>query len=131
MNGVRLLLDTNVVIGLLKGYGPAVELVNATGMPLAQAAVSQITRMELLGFPGITPIEERAIQAVLQATCAIAIDEEVEKHAITLRRKHNIKLPDAIIAGTAIAKGLQLVTLDKALLEVMRQAGNSMSLRAL
>ena len=87
--------------------------------------------MELLGFPGITPIEERAIQAVLQATSAIAIDEEVEKHAITLRREHSIKLPDAIIAGTAIAKGLQLVTLDKALLEVMRQAGNSTSLRAL
>lgn len=54
MSGAKLLLDTNIVIGLLKGYDPAVQLVSATGLHLAQAAVSQITRMELLGYPGIT-----------------------------------------------------------------------------
>ena len=117
MSGAKLLLDTNIVIGLLKGYEPAVQLVNSTGLHLAQAAVSQITRMELLGYPGITPVEEHAIQILLQATTCIVIDQDVEAQTIALRRKHNIKLPDAIIAATALAKNLRLITLDKALLE--------------
>ena len=122
MSGAKLLLDTNIVIGLLKGYEPAVQLVNATGLHLAQAAVSQITRMELLGYPGITPIEEQAIQTLVRATTCIVIDEEVERQTIALRRKLSIKLPDAIIAATALTKNLRLITLDKALLETLQRA---------
>ena len=49
MTGIEFLLDTNMVIGLLKGYGPAVTLAEQSGLVLEKAAVSQITRMELLG----------------------------------------------------------------------------------
>ena len=51
MSGAKLLLDTNIVIGLLKDHPPAVLLVQASGFALAEAAVSQITRMELLSYP--------------------------------------------------------------------------------
>lgn len=126
MSGVKLLLDTNIVIGLLKGYEPAVQLVQSSGSHLAESAMSQITRMELLGFPGITPAEEHVMQTFLHATTVIAIDHEVEKQAIALRRQHSIKLPDAIIAATALVKNLRLLTLDQALVQVLRRAGYSL-----
>ena len=64
-SGIDHLLDTNVVIGLLKGHAPAVALAQSAGLVLNRAAVSQITRMELLGFPAIAPEEELAAHAFL------------------------------------------------------------------
>lgn len=49
MNGIEWLLDTNIVLGLLKGQAAAVALAEAQNLELARAAVSQVTRMELLG----------------------------------------------------------------------------------
>lgn len=54
MNGIKSLLDTNLVIGLLKGHAPAITLAEQAGLTLAQAGISQITRMELLGYPRLT-----------------------------------------------------------------------------
>ena len=122
MSGAKLLLDTNIVIGLLKDHPPAVLLVQASGFALAEAAVSQITRMELLSYPAMTAEEEQAIQTLLQAVTVIAIDHGVEKQAVALRRQHNVKLPDAIIAATAMVNNLQLITLDKALLQTVQKA---------
>ena len=127
MSGVSLPLDTNIVIGLLKGYEPAVQLVASTGLPLNQAAVSQITRLELLGYTGITAVEEVAIQLFLQSVTCIHIDQDVETAAIGLRRKQRIKLQDAIIAGTALAKNLKLITLDRALLDTLQLAQTKLS----
>jgi len=40
---------------------------------------------------------------------------ELENLAIALRRTRRLKLPDALIAATAIYHGLELLTLDQAL----------------
>ena len=63
MTGIKFLLDTNIVIGLLKEYEPAINLVEEIGVVLEKSAVSQITRMELLGHPKITLDDERLIQS--------------------------------------------------------------------
>jgi predicted nucleic acid-binding protein len=59
MNGARFLLDTNFIIGLLKGHPAIAELVRERGMVLAECTYSSITRMELLGYPGITGEHEQ------------------------------------------------------------------------
>ena len=41
---------------------------------------------------------------------AIYVDERIADITIGIRKKKRIKLPDAIIAATAIANNLQLVT---------------------
>ena len=41
------------------------------------------------------------------------IDVFIKQKAIEIRQQHKIKLPDAIVAATAIQKGLSLVTADK------------------
>ena len=118
MSGIDHVLDTNVVIGMLKGHGAAVELARNSGLSLQHAAVSQITRMELLGYPGLTEEEERAARSFVGACQVIGLDEVVEKHAIRLRRAGLLKLPDAIVAGSDLAAGARLLALDQRLAKV-------------
>lgn len=115
MSGVKWLLDTNAVIGLLKMRPAAIALAEANHLELSQAAVSQISRMELLGFPGLVSEEEVAILDFLQNCRIMFIDEAVERQAIRLRRASQCKLPDAIIAATAQVYQLTLLTLDQRL----------------
>ena len=61
MNGIDYLLDTNFILGLLKSNPDTLALINDSRIGLQQCAYSAITRMELLGFPGITTTEESLI----------------------------------------------------------------------
>ena len=115
MNGIEWLLDTNVVIGLLKQQTAAIVLIETQPFDLSEAAVSQITRMELLGFPSLVQEEEVAILDLLANCRTLLIDEAVERQAIQLRRTSHCKLPDAIVAATALVHGLTLLTLDQKL----------------
>jgi predicted nucleic acid-binding protein len=72
MSGIEFLLDTNMVIGLLKGHAPALLLAEESGLALEKAAVSQITRMELLGYPNLTAEEDQAIRGFLASCGATA-----------------------------------------------------------
>lgn len=119
MTGIEHLLDTNVVIGLLKGHEPAVELARGAALSLRTAGVSQITRMELLGFPGLTTEEEVATLAFLAGCQVVGLSSEVEAQTIRLRRTGLLKLPDAIVAACALATGARLLTLDQRLARVV------------
>lgn len=123
MSGIEFLLDTNMVIGLLKGHAPAMVLAEQSGFALDKSAVSQITRMELLGYPQLTIEEEQTIRGFL-ANCQIRmLDEQVEAQAILLRRNGTFKLPDAIVAATAITGSLRLLTLDQGMLRGLQKLG--------
>ncbi len=50
----------------------------------------------------------------------LAISSPVEDVAIELRRSRKVKLPDALIAATALHHGLELLTLDAGLLAVVK-----------
>ena len=123
MTGTDHLLDSNIVIGLLKGDPAVVALALQSGLTLSRAGVSQITRMELLGFPAITPAEEQATRALLNLCQVIGISDEIEAQAIRLRRSGGLKLPDAIIAATALVTGGRLLTLDQRLAKAMLAPG--------
>ena len=63
--------------------------------------------MELLGYPKLTEEEAQGIRDFLHACQVYLLDETVEAEAIRLRRAGNLKLPDAIVAATAITVGAQ------------------------
>ena len=54
MNGVRFLLDTNYVIGLVKQQEIVIKTVTDRAIETKACTYSFVTRIELLGFPGIT-----------------------------------------------------------------------------
>ena len=120
MNGINFLLDTNFILGLLKATPEVLAIVEVRDLLASSCAYSAVTRMELLGYPNITPDEEGLIADRLSKFTYLSISSEVENLAITLRRTRKLKLPDALIAATAIHHGLELLTLDEALLAVAK-----------
>ena len=68
---------------------------------------------ELLSFPALTAADEITVRTLLSAMRALPLSEGVEDEAIRIRRLRRVKLPDALILGTARAHGLKLLTLDR------------------
>jgi predicted nucleic acid-binding protein len=65
MSGIKYLLDTNFVLGMLKSSPGVLEVLASKQLTSQHCAYSAITRMELLGFPGMTPAEEHLIRSTL------------------------------------------------------------------
>ena len=105
MNSERFLIDTNIFILLFN---------NRLTEPLPNGAIacSVITEMELLSSPAMTAPEEVLIREMLAGITIYGIDQDVKEEAIHLRRKSKLKLPDAIIAATAMCHDAVLVTND-------------------
>ena len=61
MSGINYLLDTNFVLGLLKSTPEVIEILSRRQLLASNCAFSAVTRMELLGFPGLTADEEQLI----------------------------------------------------------------------
>jgi predicted nucleic acid-binding protein len=75
--------------------------------------VSLITRMELLGYPGITAQEEQDALDFLSEIDILPISDEIVRETVAIRRRTKLKLPDAIIAATAVVLGAEVVTTDE------------------
>jgi len=119
VNGIDYLLDTNFILGLLKSAPETLSVLDRQPIEVHQCAYSAITRMELLGFPGLGAAEESLIQHRLAQLNHVPIDRAIEDEVIRLRRVHTIKLPDAIIAATALLLDATLLSHDQKLLAVM------------
>jgi predicted nucleic acid-binding protein len=105
MNSPLMVLDTNIALYYLGGRltGP---------LPKGVYHVSIITEMELLSYPQLSPAEEQQILNFLSELLIIGIDESIKNSAIALRKQHRLKLPDAIVAATALSLNALLLTND-------------------
>ena len=115
MNGIKFLLDTNIIIGLCERNFDILELLKIKRVTVKSCAYSAVTRMELLSFPALTPTDKNAIESLLNNMVYLGIAPEIENETIAFRRLHKTKLPDSIIAATAKHHQLELLTLDKKL----------------
>ena len=79
---------------------------------------SFITEIELLGKPGITPEEIKEINSLLSICIKSPHTESINKPAISLKQLYSIKVPDALIAATAIEQKIPLLTFDKDFIRV-------------
>jgi predicted nucleic acid-binding protein len=102
---MRYLLDTNTIIYLLGGR-------LAAGLPQGHYGLSVITEIELLSFPSLSSDEEKAIRTLLDSVEKLPLSDAVRDGTILLRRKNGMKLPDAVIAATALDWGAVLLTND-------------------
>ncbi|MDA0268147.1 MAG: type II toxin-antitoxin system VapC family toxin [Cyanobacteria bacterium] len=115
MSGSKFLLDTNFVIGLLKGNEQIQNILCDRTVAIDACAYSFITRIELLGFPAITESEIQGITKLLSMLQYLPMNQEIEDSTIHIRRHYKLKIPDAIIAATAKVNRLELLTLDQQL----------------
>lgn len=71
--------------------------------------ISPINQIELLGYNG--PAKDLVlIEEFIRGSEIIPLDETVVAECILVRRSKKIKLPDAILAATAIVLGLTIIT---------------------
>ncbi len=104
------LIDTNILIyGLTSNATPAV-LARIDSAIANQARYSVITRMELLGWRGHTPDSRRKTEELLLQLTEIPLTPAIVAKVIDIRSALSIKLPDAIIAASALTESLPLLT---------------------
>ena len=115
------LLDTNVALYLLGGR-------LAEPLPVGNYGVSVITEMELLAWPSLTRGEEEKVRELLGGVTLCELSVSIRSRAVTLRREHNLKLPDAVVCATALEYGVELWTNDKSLAKVPGLVCRSVSL---
>jgi len=77
-----------------------------------QPCISLITEMELLSSPRLTSLEEKPIRSFINSCIVAGINNTIKEAAIKIRRETSLKLPDSIIAATAISLGFHLLTAD-------------------
>ena len=110
MNG-RFLLDTNAIIALLNGHdGINQQLQNAVWI-----GISVISELEFLSFRSISQNDIALFQSFKARIHIINLDSNdttLTNTIISTRQNFNLKLPDAIIAASAIENQASLLSND-------------------
>lgn len=110
MAKVRLLVDTDIIIDYLKGIKPAKELFHSADIDLY---CSVLSKKELLAKPGLHASERKKIMRLMDSLKVLKIDEDILAKYSRLIKEYGENqelLADYIIAATAWAKGLPLLT---------------------
>jgi predicted nucleic acid-binding protein len=103
------LIDTNVVIDYLAAKLPPSgqdfigELIDTA------ANISVVTKIEVLGF-NASPEHYKLLADFINDLHVLNLTDAVIDQCIEVRKKHKTKLPDAIIAATALVHGFTIVS---------------------
>lgn len=105
------LWDTNIVIYFLQNQFPAnaEKLIDAL-LTESSPIISVITEMELLCWKSPQDKDTEVLKSFIDEIQIIELTEQIKYKAVELRKNYIIKLPDAIIAATAIVNDLHLIT---------------------
>ena len=114
----RFLLDTNTVI-YLTTRGNSIPIEIEKQLDKADLFISVISEIELYSKPEIMQTEEKNLRTFIsERISVIDLSIAVKKETISLRRNTKNKLPDCIVAATAIVLDAVLLTADKRLLNI-------------
>ncbi len=106
------LLDTNFVIGLLRGFGSYWDYLDAL-LEQALPSISSITRAEI--YAGCHPEEKIETKRLLDYFVTIPVESSIADLAGQYvyqfsRQGISLYLEDTLIGATAVTEGLNLVT---------------------
>ena len=87
MNGNEILIDTNIVLYLLKGDDTLVEILQSK-----QAYVSFMTELELLGFKDMPEKEEQQIRFFLNDNLIISMNNSIKEKYIDAEKEISAKV---------------------------------------
>ena len=110
MNGSdSIVVDTNSLIYFFNGNEKVINVIEDKIL-----YISAITEIELLSFPRLDEESEQQIRYFIDdENCRlIELIPSIKEQTIRIRKKHRIKLPDAVIAATALFLGIPLLTFD-------------------
>ena len=108
MNGIRIMCDTNPLVYMLDGNAELGAFLNGK-----QVYISFISELELFGKRDLSLQDKVTIELMLNSFFITDINPAIKHIYIELRQRYAIKLPDAVIAATAIYLDMPLLTSDK------------------
>lgn len=108
MNGNKILLDTNAFIYFFEGQNKITHLVVNT----PEIYFSAISEIELLSASHLTQSEMDSIKAFLSLCHRVELISEIIDQTIMIRRQYRFKIPDAVIAASALHLQMPLVSAD-------------------
>jgi len=101
-----MLLDSNIII-----YSAKREYAELRRFMVKNAySVSAVSRIEVLGYHLLGDKQRQYLIEFFQAANILRISDSVVTEAVKLRQTKRMGLGDAIVAGTAVAHRLTLVT---------------------
>jgi predicted nucleic acid-binding protein len=109
MEQTQYLIDTNAVIDYLGNKIPASGMDFMNAVIDAVPNVSVVTKIEVLSFNAPEQHYQLLTNFINDAT-VLDITNNVVETCIDIRKKHKTKLPDAIIAATALVYDLVLIS---------------------
>jgi predicted nucleic acid-binding protein len=102
------LIDTSFIINLFNGLAEVEELITDRSL-----FVSVISEIEVLSFPGLNENDKDLLKHFLSKCYVVDLEPAIKDITIDIRANFKTKLPDAVIAATAIYFDLPLFTMDK------------------
>ncbi len=108
--GKAYLLDTNIVTKTFRGLLPESGMTFMETVLQTPTNISVINRIELLGWIPDDPEFAADLSLFVINSIEFTLTEEIIQQTIAIRRQVKIKLPDAIIAATAIVHKLILLS---------------------
>ncbi|WP_293787619.1 type II toxin-antitoxin system VapC family toxin [uncultured Pedobacter sp.] len=109
--GINYLWDTNTVIYFLqRQFTPAAEKFIDNTLLTSQPAISAITEIELLCWKAATENDLLILRDFIKDSYVYELNQEIKNQTVEVRKYYSLKLPDAIIAATAIVNELTLIT---------------------
>lgn len=104
-----IILDTNILL-YFTGGDSRVRRFFTDYNPI----ISFVSELEILSVPNISLKDQANIDLLLSGLTIVSYSERFKREVINIRKSKVLKLPDAIVAATAISLGVPLATADKA-----------------
>ena len=109
--GIKYLWDTNIAIYYLQQQLPQSAEIFVDGLLKEQSPViSAITEIELLCWKTSNEKDLEVLHNFINDSLVIELEQEIKLKTAEIRKVHRIKLPDSIIAATALVYNLILIT---------------------
>ena len=111
--GSQYLIDTNAVIDYLGKKLPP------SGMSFLHTVVDQIpnlsiiSKIEVLGYK-LPADSYEVLRGFINDSHVLMLSDDIAERSIELRKQQKIKLPDAIIAATALVYNFEIITRNTA-----------------
>lgn len=106
----RFLFDTNILIYWWADEIPPDQVPRIEHLLKTSFFISVITWIEFLGFPGFSEDLKQKARDFLSYAVVLPLTPQVAERTVSLREMHSMKVPDAIIAATALTCDLVLIT---------------------
>jgi len=104
--GKRYLIDSNTLIEFTGRLLPAAAYAELSSIIDFDFNISFVNKIEVLGHHS----SNKAWEDFINQASIIKADDDIIDQTIRIRKEHKIKMPDALIAATAIVNDLILVS---------------------